>query len=161
MITAEKHGKMAQFDKDIKTAISALLPDWEKQPNICIAVSWPREYMGRFDAGKVHWTIDLSETATYSRIKQVRVKDVGGLPVFNADKVRTYFAELRAIVKAENERRERLANAKKALPKLPPEMQVTPRNDGKTYEVKIWFKPMTLEQVVKAAELVAAMRKAL
>lgn len=34
----------------------------------------PRSYMGRFDAGKENWTLDISEATVFERTRQVRIK---------------------------------------------------------------------------------------
>ncbi len=86
----------------INAMIQSLLPEFEQDKSrmgldsgkVSITTSAPRDYMGRYDEGKYHWTIDVKESATYSRMKQVRVKIVNGEPSFDPAKLRAAVDEM-------------------------------------------------------------------
>lgn len=125
--------------------------------DISLHVSHPREYMGRFDAGKVYWTIDLKEGATYSRTRQVRVKVDGDTVRFDTEKLVSHLNALREIVAAKRKLESDRLEMENALPPLPLEMTVKPLVGTGEYLFDISLRG-TAADVQKAAEWVKAFK---
>lgn len=163
MMTDETRKKCAEIRRKIEAAVQAAIPEmvtthsgWDGNldgKNICVEFSSPREYMGRFDAGKEHWTIDLKENVTYSRKKQVRVKVDGDKVSFDSAKLQAHVAALRKIIADDAAKKSAIKATESKLPPLPPCMNAEPTEDGR-YMVRI-IALLTLEQTTKLAAAVS------
>jgi hypothetical protein len=134
--------------------LTKLLPDFSvtawgfESDRIRVEVDAPREYMGRFDSGKVNWTIDVSEVATYSRTKQVRVKIVCGVPTFDEAKLLQLIASANLIVAKHDAQHQATQDAISKLPPLPYWMHAESTPTEGVYNVSVHLK-MTLEQIAE------------
>jgi hypothetical protein len=109
----------------LEVALRALLPDFTQEHMemrsgpVRVSVSCPREYMGRFDSGKMYWTIDVKETELYSRMKQVRVSVVDDKPSFDQQKVVDAVAEMRRRIAEEQAKKQGAVDRVKLLGEIP------------------------------------------
>ena len=153
----EEFAKQRLIEKAIDKRIHALFPDLfpeEGVRDVRIEAMRPREYMGRLDAGKKHWTIDVKETATYSRTKQVRVKVAAdGTFTFDEAKLKALVERAQAIFKAHEDARRKTHDAQALAPDMPRGMHATARPDG-LYEVTgRWLMPLDgVKKLVQAVD---------
>ena len=151
------------IDAAIKKRLAAIIPEFDKdapggwltgEKDINVDISWPRPGMGRFDDGKLHWTIDISEHATFSRTKQVRVKVAADNSVsFDEKKVLSHLAAVRAIVAADKAQKEALNKSAAALPPLPTEIVAEPVSNG-LYNVRVHYYHLKLDDVKRLAGII-------
>lgn len=107
----------------IRASLNRDFPELANGSEVSAHVSEPRAYMGRLDAGKVHWTIDLRESMTDSRTRQVRVKvdEQTGTFAYPKEKVDAHLQALKAIVAEAKSKRDLFLAARAKIPTDKPE----------------------------------------
>jgi len=151
----------------VNAMIQGILPEFNQDKArmgldhgaVAIIVSSPRDYMGRYDEGKYFWTIDIKESATYSRMKQVRVKIIDGEPVFDADKLRAAVLEMHRRVIEHNTKKRKDKEQMKLLGSVPDWLDIEPSASG-WYGVR-YGAVLDLEQTKKFIEFVKSFVKSL
>jgi hypothetical protein len=117
--------------------------------DVKLYVSRPRPYMGRFDAGKGNWTVDVKEQETHSRTLQVRVKFKDCEPYFNCDALKEKIQTAQAIASAHKNEKSKEEDGKNEIPKhLPRNMWIDYNVQTNDYTIRYTVKAEKMKQVV-------------